>query len=107
MRCVRPVHSPTNDVVILGSAATLIGRGTVDEAAHGRLEVSGAEADLTGVPAGTNMYARQAEAFARAALGGEEPSASGWDGLAVTAITAALYESARTGREVRIEPVRV
>ena len=106
IRCARPVHSPPNDLLVQGTRAALTGRSTVDEASHGRLEVAGAETELTGVPAGTNMYAVQAQAFAQAALSGEEPNASGWDGLAVTIITAALYESARTGREVRIESTR-
>jgi 1,5-anhydro-D-fructose reductase (1,5-anhydro-D-mannitol-forming) len=106
MRCVRPVHAPPNDLLLQGARAMLTGRGTVDEASRGRLEVVGAEAELSGIPAGCNMYARQAEAFARAALSGEEPSASGWDGLAVTATTVALYESARSGREVTVEAVR-
>jgi predicted dehydrogenase len=106
MRCVRPVHAPTNDLSIAGTSASLVGRGTVDEASHGRLEAVGADPELTGVPAGTNMYARQAEAFARAAYAGDAPSASGWDGLAVVAITTALYESARTGREVAVERLR-
>jgi 1,5-anhydro-D-fructose reductase (1,5-anhydro-D-mannitol-forming) len=106
MRCVRPAHAPANDLIIAGTAAAIIGRGTVDEATHGRLEVVGADPELSGVPAGTNMYARQAEAFARAAYAGDEPSASGWDGLAVVAITTALYESARTGREVAVQRLR-
>jgi 1,5-anhydro-D-fructose reductase (1,5-anhydro-D-mannitol-forming) len=106
LRCVRPVHNPPNDLLLQGARGMLIGRGTIDEATHGRLEVSGAESELSGVPAGANMYAIQANEFARAALSGETPEASGWDGLAVTVITEALYESARTGREVRIESVR-
>lgn len=107
IRCARPVHAPTNDLTIVGTRATLIGRGTIDEAAHGRLEVAGAEAELSGTPAGTNMYARQVEAFARAALSGEEPNASGWDGLAAAVVSAAIYESARSGREVAITSIRV
>lgn len=106
VRCVRPVHRPPNDLLVQGTDASLRGAGTVDEAARGRLEVWGADAEITGVPAGTNMYALQARAFAEAALTGEQPSASGWDGLAVTIITAALYESARTGGTVRIASTR-
>lgn len=106
IRCVRPVHDPPNDLVVEGSDAHLIGRGTIDEATRGRLEVAGAETELAGVPAGTNMYALQVRAFAQAAMHGDEPDASGWDGLAVVAITVALYESARTGREVRVEAIR-
>ena len=106
LRCVRPVHAPPNDLLVQGTRGTLTGRSTIDEASRGRLEVSGADAELAGVPAGADMYAIQARAFAEAAMQGEEPDASGWDGLAVTIITAALYESARTGREVHIDSVR-
>ena len=103
VRCVRPVHAPPNDLLLQGTTGLLHGRGTVDEAARGRLDAAGADPELTGVPAGANMYAAQVQAFAHAALTGEEPNASGADGLAVTIITAALYESARSGREVQID----
>jgi 1,5-anhydro-D-fructose reductase (1,5-anhydro-D-mannitol-forming) len=106
MRCVRPVPRPTNDLLVVGTGGTVVGRGTVDEASHGRLEAFGVDAELTGVPTGTNMYTLQAQAFAQAALRGEEPDASGWDGLAVTIITEALYVSAREGRTVRIDATR-
>jgi 1,5-anhydro-D-fructose reductase (1,5-anhydro-D-mannitol-forming) len=107
VRCARPVHAPPNDLIVQATKATLIGRGTIDEASRGRLEAAGADLALSGLPAGTDMYARQAEAFARAAITGDEPNASGWDGLAVTAIAVALYESARTGREIPVTRVRV
>ncbi len=106
VRCVRPVHNPPNDLLLQGTRASLTGRGTVDEAARGRLEAGAVDTALSGIPAGTNMYAAQAHAFTDAARRGDEPDASGWDGLAVTVITAALYESAGSGREVRIESVR-
>jgi 1,5-anhydro-D-fructose reductase (1,5-anhydro-D-mannitol-forming) len=106
VRCVRPAHAPPNDLLIEGATAMVACRGTIDEAARGRMEVSGAAGELSGIPAGTNMYAAQAEAFARAATSGEEPDASGWDGLACTVIATAVYDSARSGREVSIDSVR-
>lgn len=106
VRCLRPVRAPINGLIVQGTTASLATTNTIDEAARGRLAVVGAESDLVGIPAGTDMYTRQAHAFARAAINGDEPSASGRDGLAVAEITAALYESARRGREVRVEEMR-
>jgi 1,5-anhydro-D-fructose reductase (1,5-anhydro-D-mannitol-forming) len=102
VRCLRPTPAPANDLVIEGAGGSLVGRGTIDEASRGRIDCSGAEPRLTGIPAGTDMYALQAQAFAEAAQRGDEPDASGQDGLAVVAITLALYEAARTGREVAV-----
>jgi len=106
VRGVRPARAPANDLVIEGTAAHIIGRGTIDEASRGRLDVTGADAELSGVPAGTDMYARQAEAFARAIYAGEEPNASGWDGLRAVEVTTAVYEAARMRRAVAIPPAR-
>lgn len=102
VRCVRPAHAPPNDLLIEGTAGLLRGQGTIDESCHGRLVASGVETELFGVPAGTNMYALQAEAFSRAAMMGDPPDPSGWDGLAVARITAALYQSAASGREAPV-----
>ncbi len=106
VRGLRPVHAPSNSLEVLGARASLTAHGAIEEAARGRLEVSGAEARLSGVPAGTDLYALQAQAFAEAAYRGDEPNASGWDGLALTVILAALYESAQTGQSVDIGDLR-
>ncbi|MFN8558200.1 MAG: hypothetical protein U0531_12960 [Dehalococcoidia bacterium] len=101
MRCVRPVHAPA--MTCCSRERRLRSSGAaIDEAARGRLEAAGAEPRRPD-PAGTDMYAAQAQEFARAAFAGEEPNASGMDGLAVTVIAAAMYESARAGREVAVE----
>lgn len=106
LRCLRPAFHPANDLVVQGARARLAARASIDELARGRLEAVGADPELTGVPAGTDLYALEAQAFARAALSGEEPDASGWDGLAVQMALAALYESARSGRRIEVVPVR-
>jgi 1,5-anhydro-D-fructose reductase (1,5-anhydro-D-mannitol-forming) len=106
LRCLRPAFHPANDLVVQGTRARLAARSSIDELARGRLEAVGADPDLTGVPAGTDLYALEAQAFARAALSGEEPDASGWDGLVVQIALAALYESARSGRRIEVVPVR-
>ncbi|HYH95161.1 Gfo/Idh/MocA family oxidoreductase [Hyalangium sp.] len=43
-------------------------------------------------------------AFSDCILEGQEPEPSGWEGLADVRIITALYESARTGRSVKLEP---
>ena len=48
------------------------------------------------------MYALQARAFADAVERGDEPDASGEDGLRMVEIATALYESARTGRRIAL-----
>jgi predicted dehydrogenase len=100
MRCVRGVHAPRNDLLLQGVTGSLTAHRTIDEATRGTLEVSGADTLLTGVPAGTDMYALQAYAFADAVERGMEPDASGEDGLRMVEVATALYESARTGRVV-------
>jgi 1,5-anhydro-D-fructose reductase (1,5-anhydro-D-mannitol-forming) len=100
VRCARGVHAPQNDLLIQGVTGSLTGHRTIDELTRGRLEVSGADSPLSGVPAGSDMYALQARAFADAVERGDEPDASGEDGLRMVEIATALYESARTGRRV-------
>ena len=100
VRCARGVHAPENDLYVQGVSGSLTAHRTIDEMTRGRLEVSGADSPISGVPAGSDMYALQARAFAEAVERGDEPDASGEDGLRLVEIATALYESARTGRTV-------
>jgi predicted dehydrogenase len=102
VRCARGVHAPQNDLLLQGVTGSLTAHRTIDEATRGTLEVSGADSLLSGVPAGSDMYALQVQAFAEAVQRGEEPNASGEDGLRLVEIATALYESARTGRRVAL-----
>lgn len=102
IRCARGVYAPHNDVVISGQTGRLTGRRTLDELTRGTLEAEGADANLSGVPAGSDMYALQVGAFARAVQSGETPNASGEDGRRLVEVAVALYESARTGRLVAL-----
>ncbi|HZA21444.1 MAG TPA: Gfo/Idh/MocA family oxidoreductase, partial [Dehalococcoidia bacterium] len=52
-------------------------------------------------------YIAEIEDFHRAIEADREPAASGVDGLRVVEVTLAMVESARTGRTVRIDPVKV
>lgn len=102
VRCARGIFGPSNDLSVGGTTANLTAHRTIDEATRGTLEANGADARLSGVPAGTDMYALQVQAFADAVQAGEQPDASGEDGLRMVVIAAALYESARTGRAMEI-----
>ena len=103
IRCLRAIPRPENDLVVIGADARVAARHTIDEATHGALEIEGADAELVGVPVGVDMYALQAEAFARSVQDRDEPSASGEDGLRVVEALDALLESAKTGRAVSLE----
>jgi len=106
LRALRDVHAPANDLVLECQSAFLRARHSLDEAARGVLEVDGVDERLVGVPVGTDLYALQAEGFARAVAEGRDPSASGVDGLRASEMTAAVYESAASGRVVVLsEPV--
>ena len=102
VRCARGVYAPSNTLEVQGTRGSLIAHRTIDELTRGRLEVLGADTQLSGMPAGTDMYALQARAFADAVVRGDEPDASGGDGLRMTAIATALYQSARGGRTVAV-----
>ena len=102
LRAFRDVHAPANDLVLECQNAFLRARHSLDEPARGVLEVDGVDERLAGVPVGTDLYALQAEAFARAVAEGRDPSASGLDGLRACEVTAAIYESAAKGEVVRL-----
>ncbi|MGI8550496.1 MAG: Gfo/Idh/MocA family protein [Dehalococcoidia bacterium] len=102
VRCLRGVHEPTNDLRIAGREATLRVRQSLDEQTRGALEARGCDSRLSGVPAGADLFALEAEAFAQAVAGGRDPNASGLDGLRAVEATVAIYQSAATGRAVRL-----
>lgn len=103
LRCFRAVHAPANDLVLQGRSATLRVRHSLEEQARGVLELEGASSPFTGVPAGSDLYALQLEAFVSAMREGRDPSASGSDGLRVTEAMVAVYESAAAGRVIQLE----
>lgn len=51
-----------------------------------------------------DQFAAELEAFSRAILDGTEPEASGYEGLADVRVVEALWQSAETGRAIRLEP---
>jgi predicted dehydrogenase len=51
-------------------------------------------------------FVAEIEDFQQAIAEDREPAASGIDGLRVVEVTLAMVESARTGRTVKIDPVK-
>jgi 1,5-anhydro-D-fructose reductase (1,5-anhydro-D-mannitol-forming) len=102
VRCLRGVAGPRNDLSLAGPRGWLTTRATLGETTRGTVESFGVDPEVAGTPVGWDMYAAQAEAFVHAVERGEEPSASGEDGLRAVEALAALLESARTGRTVQL-----
>lgn len=121
-----------NDVTIYGTKGRIVGEGTISMPAAGRLEVTRhlEEADV-GIPATEKThyiqrliqdyvmdatgvsttvierplpesYAREIEAFSRAVKEGGEFHADGMDGLLSVQVSAAILESVRTGKTIKI-----
>jgi 1,5-anhydro-D-fructose reductase (1,5-anhydro-D-mannitol-forming) len=102
VRCMRNLVQSENSMRIGGTTARLDALRTLDEAARGSLVGIGVEPAMAGVPAGTDLYALQATAFVQATESGQEPSASGEDGLRMVEVLDAVLESSRTGRTISL-----
>lgn len=98
---------PSNDVVIYGTKARVRGFGTVGMRLVGSLEiVSASSPSVLEFPCEdpvTGTYVLQAESFNRSIREDTEPNASGYDGLEMARIVAAILESSRKGKAVRIQ----
>jgi 1,5-anhydro-D-fructose reductase (1,5-anhydro-D-mannitol-forming) len=96
-------HGPRNDLAIHGSEGRILARGvTRPGIADGELAVMSGGAERATKTSTTNGFARAIAAFQQAVAAGEEPSASGLDGLRSVDITEALRQSAREGRTVEV-----
>jgi 1,5-anhydro-D-fructose reductase (1,5-anhydro-D-mannitol-forming) len=103
--CGRLAPQALNGVAIYGTEGIISTRGTIAEVIEvisksGRVTESNERHQLT-------MYKLQIEAFNRAILGNEDFEASGIDGLKVVQVTSAVIESARTGRSVVVDIIRL
>jgi 1,5-anhydro-D-fructose reductase (1,5-anhydro-D-mannitol-forming) len=107
--CGRVLPDSRNDFTIYGSDGRITGRATLWEARQGGVEVVSQTVNRTHVCLGDYLgnYIAEIEDFHRAIEADREPAASGVDGLRVVEVTLAMVESARTGRTVRIDPVKV
>jgi 1,5-anhydro-D-fructose reductase (1,5-anhydro-D-mannitol-forming) len=107
--CGRVLPDSHNDFTIYGSDGRITGRATLWEARQGRVDVISETVNRTEVSPGGYLgnFVAEIEDFHQAIEEDREPAASGVDGLRVVEATLAMIQSARTGRTVRIKPVKV
>ncbi len=88
---------PANELVISGTAGTLRCSGSIGNYGGGLLEVITEPGEQSQQVERHNVYVRECDDFVTRVRAGEEPSASGVDGLRCAEVTDAIYASARTG----------
>jgi 1,5-anhydro-D-fructose reductase (1,5-anhydro-D-mannitol-forming) len=96
------LRDPLNDIVIYGTKGRIVGRSFTRSRSDGELAVlTDSGETFTRYPA-PEAHRLSLAAFTSAVLHGEEPNASGLDGLASAQICEAIARSAREGRLVRV-----
>lgn len=96
------LRDPLNDIVIYGTAGRIVGRSFTRSRSDGELAVlTDSGETITRYPA-PEAHRLSLAAFTSAVLRGDEPPASGRDGLASAQVCAAIDRSAREGRLVRV-----
>lgn len=102
--CGRMLPDTQNDFAVYGSDGRIAGKETVWEARLGRVEVVSASVNRAESYAYDYLanFIAELEDFGAAIAQDREPQATGMDGLAAAAITAAAIESAHTGRVARV-----
>jgi 1,5-anhydro-D-fructose reductase (1,5-anhydro-D-mannitol-forming) len=96
------LRDPLNDIVIYGSHGRVVGRSFTRSRSDGELGVLTESGEtITRYPA-PEAHRLSLAAFTRAVLAGEEPNASGLDGLVSAQICEAIGRSAREGRLVPV-----
>ena len=100
----RRTPNPMSDLILHGSGGRIAFYNSLSMTLQGHLEVRVAQKTRTHSYNGkdTALYTNMVEAFHRSIDQDEEPNASGWDGLKVAQVTAAMVESARTGRTIKL-----
>ena len=107
--CGRVLPDSRNDFTVYGSDGRISSQGTLWEAQQGRVDIiSETRNETLEFPEKyLGNFVAEIEDFSAAVEEDREPGASGLDGLRVVEVTLAMIESARTGRTVRIEGVKV
>lgn len=96
------LRDPLNDIVIYGTEGRIAGRSFTRSRSDGELAVLTASGEtITRYPA-PEAHRLSLAAFTSAVLRGEEPNASGLDGLRSAQICEAIDRSAREGRLVQV-----
>ena len=107
--CSNRVPDLICDVVVYGSEGRIVLSDASRPNFSGGLEVSSETVAISESydPDPLALFKWQTESFNRSVEAGEDPSASGIDGLKVVQVTLAMIESASTGRTVKLEPLPV
>ncbi len=97
------VRGPRNDIAIHGTEGRILARGVTRPGnANGEISILAGGEERTEPASTVGGFERAMKAFQDAVAAGEEPSASGYDGLRNIDITDAIRTSAREGRTVEI-----
>jgi predicted dehydrogenase len=96
------LRDPLNDIVIYGSEGRIVGRGFTRSRDDGELSVLTDSGETVTRYSAPEAHRLCLAAFTRAVLAGEEPNASGRDGLVSAQICEAIGRSAREGRLVQV-----
>ena len=107
--CSNRVPDLKCDVNVYGSEGRIVLSDASRPNFSGTLEVSSETVNISESydPDPLALFKWQTESFNRAIETGEDPSASGVDGLKVVQVTLGMIESASTGRAVKLEPLPV
>lgn len=111
-----PDDASQNRLELYGSLGSLLARGTIGQGAGGEmiaclkggevaydpLQARSADGGVAITPPARNTYRAEIEEFSQAIIEGRDPSNSAELGLQSQRVLAACYESARTGRQVRL-----
>ncbi|MET0697608.1 MAG: Gfo/Idh/MocA family oxidoreductase [Acidimicrobiia bacterium] len=96
------LRDPLNDIVIYGTQGRVVGRSFTRSRSDGELAIlTDAGETTTGYPA-PEAHRLSLAAFTNAVLSGEEPNASGLDGLRSAQVCEAIERSAREGQTVEV-----
>jgi 1,5-anhydro-D-fructose reductase (1,5-anhydro-D-mannitol-forming) len=96
------LRDPLNDIVIYGTAGRIVGRSFTRSRSDGEMAVlTDSGETITRYPA-PEAHRLSLAAFTSAVLRGDQPTASGLDGLVSAQVCAAIDRSAREGRLVRV-----
>jgi predicted dehydrogenase len=101
--CSRLIPGGSNDLEVYGTRGTVVCRSTIAVEPAGTLVVTQGAAERVSPFERCDALADEVDWVSRAAAGapGDTVGASGQDGVRVTAVTAGLIESVRSGRTVR------
>ena len=100
------IRFSTSSLELRGSEATVVGRGILVGSGGGDVFIRDAEGEhVLEVDTGASPYEGIVRAFNAAILSGDQPAATGEDGLRSLAIATAARESARTGRTMAVGEV--